>query len=138
LDAIAAIRRVLTPDGTFYFSTHNLESTRALADARHGPRMRRVKDPYRQLRAVAGFVRGRVNHRRFAKYQRFGTDYAIINDEAHGWRLLHYYISRAGQVTQLEQAGFRVVDVFAVDGSVLAPGADDSGFTELHYVALVH
>ena len=135
LKVLAEIRRVLAPEGVLFFSSHNLHSTRALDDARHGPHFEPVRNPYRLLRATARFVQGKVNHRRFAKYQVFGEEHALLNDDAHGWRLLHYYISRPGQVAQLEAAGFEPVDVYGSDGSVLASGDDDSQFTELHYVA---
>jgi SAM-dependent methyltransferase len=135
LSVLADVCRVLVPDGVFYFSSHNLGSARAVADARNGPTLRFAKNPYRQMRAMASYVQGRVNHPRLACHQRFADDHAILNDEAHGWRLLHYYVDREVQARQLHGAGFDVVETIGMDGRVLQPDDDDSAFTELHYLA---
>ena len=132
---LAAIRRVLAPGGMLYFSSHNLKSTRALAEAQTGPTLRFAKNPYRQMRAMASYVQGRRNHPRLACHQRFEGNHAILNDEAHGWRLLHYYIDRDAQSRQLDEAGFELLEVVGMDGRPVGTGDDDSRFTELHYLA---
>jgi SAM-dependent methyltransferase len=129
------LHRLLVPGGLLYFSSHNRNSAVALAEARRGPQFRLAKNPYRQARAAMSYVQGRRNHPRFAELQRFEEEYALLNDEAHGWRLLHYYIDRATQERQLSAAGFRLVETIAANGRLLGETDDDSGFTELHYVA---
>lgn len=135
---LASIRRIVRESGLFYFSSHNRNSTSALAGAAHGPRMRRAAGPYRQARAAAAYLVSRVNHRRLARHQEFRPDYAILNDGAHYWGLLHYYIDRESQDRQLAQAGFELMETFGPDGSLLSDTADDSVYTELHYVAGPH
>jgi SAM-dependent methyltransferase len=135
LAILAAIRRLLRPGGLLYFSSHNRHSRQALGEARDGPRFRLAKNPYRQMRAAANYVQGRLNHPRFAQYQRFEVDHAILNDEAHGWRLLHYYVDRAAQADQLVSCGFDPLETIGSDGKTLGPRDDDAAFTELHYVA---
>jgi 2-polyprenyl-3-methyl-5-hydroxy-6-metoxy-1,4-benzoquinol methylase len=135
---LASIRRIVREPGLFYFSSHNRNSTTALQDAAQGPRLRRAAGPYRQVRAAAAYFISKLNHRRLAQHQEFRPDYAILNDGAHYWGLLHYYIDRDAQVRQLAQAGFELLETFAPDGSLLGPEADDSVYTELHYVAGPH
>ncbi len=135
LGAFVDIHRVLAPEGLLYFSSHNRNSAQALADARRGPQLHFAKNPYRQARAAMAYVQGRRNRPRLAKLQKFEGDYALLNDEAHGWGLLHYYIDRTTQTRQLADTGFDLLETIAPDGSALAPDADDTRFTELHYVA---
>lgn len=132
---LAGLRRVLAPGGVLYFSSHNRNSTAALRQAAHGPTLRLTRSPYRLMRSVAAYVVGTVNHHRLARHQRFESEYAIINDSAHRFGLLHHYITRAAQERQLAEAGFELVAVYGMDGRRLAPSDDDAEFTELHYVA---
>lgn len=127
---------LLLPDGILYFSTHNRRSRRAQDEAAAGPTLRRTRNPYRQARALVSFALGKLNHPRMARYQEHHEGYAILNDDAHGWRLLHYYVDRDAQAAQLRAAGLDLVHVVSPDGVELAPGDDDSAFTELHYVAV--
>jgi hypothetical protein len=65
--------------------------------------------------------------------ERRTADYAILNDPAHNFALLHYYIGGAAQLRQLRQAGFNgTVEIFGMAGEPVAPG-DRSVF--LHYAA---
>jgi 2-polyprenyl-3-methyl-5-hydroxy-6-metoxy-1,4-benzoquinol methylase len=132
---LASIRRIIRDGGLFYFSSHNRNSTNALEGAARGPRMRRSRSPYRQAKAAAAYVISRMNHRRLAQHQEFRPEYAILNDAGHYWALLHYYIDRDAQARQLAEAGFALLATFGQDGNLLGDGADDSAFTELHYVA---
>ena len=135
LQALAEIHRVLVAGGLFYFSSHNRNSRRASGEARQGPTLRMMKNPYRQARSMANYAIGTVNHRRLREYQRGEPQYAIWNDDAHSWRLLHYYIDRETQADQLDAAGFELAETLGMDGQPLEPLADDSHFTELHYIA---
>jgi SAM-dependent methyltransferase len=129
------VRRVLADGGLFYFSTHNRNSREALDASRRGPRLRLDRHPYGQLRALAGFAQGTMNHRRLRRHQRFEADWAILNDPAHRWGLLHHYISRRGEAEELAACGFELLSVRGADGPPLEPGDDDAGFWDLHYVA---
>ena len=66
--------------------------------------------------------------------QRRAADHAIVNDEAHDYSLLHYYISRSDQERQLDQLGYELLDVLEFDGDPVGPGADGLG-PSLYYVA---
>lgn len=132
---VAELRRVLARDGVLYFSSHNRNSTEALRQAQRGPRLRLEKRPARLGRGLAAYVQARINRRRLARHQRFEPDYAIINDSAHRWSLLHHYTTREAQERELVDAGFELVAVYGMDGRRLEPSDDDSSYTELHYVA---
>lgn len=132
---LATVRRVLRSGGLLYLSSHNRNSSVALAEARSGPKLRLTANPYSQGRALIRYLRGRHNHARLGGLQVFGAEFAILNDSAHEWRLLHYYIDRTAQARQLAVAGFELEETFGRSGDSLPSAADDTPFTELHYVA---
>jgi hypothetical protein len=81
-------------------------------------------------------VPGRLrNHRRLAPQQADRADYAIRNDPAHEYSLLHYYIGRDAQARQLDELGFDLLECLDLDGRTVAPGEDAPESGELHYVA---
>jgi SAM-dependent methyltransferase len=125
------IKRVLRPGGLLWMSSHN----RALL-----PNIRRPTDVRaRSIIRVAGklaLMPLRVrNHRRLLRFQRFERDYAVVNDEAHHFRLLHYYISHDAQERQLGEEGFEFVECMDSEGRTLSPEESASDCAELHYVA---
>lgn len=125
------IRRVLSASGLLVMSTHNL-GARELVKA-PVPRVART------LRStVASIVRypvRRRNNRRLASMESEGPDHAVLNDSAHDYSLLHYYISRDAQEAQLASHGFTLLECLAIDGGAVAPGELASDEPELHYVA---
>ncbi|MGZ4334453.1 MAG: class I SAM-dependent methyltransferase [Gaiellaceae bacterium] len=131
------LKRVLGDGGLLYFSSHNRNSAEALEQARTGPRLRFERSPPAQLRGIAGYVQGSLNHRRLARHQRIEEGWAILNDPAHRWSLLHHYVTRELQARELGSWGFELLGVWGMDGRPLEPADDDSGLSELHYVARV-
>jgi SAM-dependent methyltransferase len=129
------VHRILVDDGILFFSSHNRHCPTAVAEALSGPHLHVSHHPARQARAAAAYLRGRANRHRLGRFQTLEPDQAVLNDPAHGWGLLHCYIGRDAQRTQLEQAGFELLEVVDMDGRTLLPGDDDSSFSELHYVA---
>jgi SAM-dependent methyltransferase len=138
---------LLAPAGVVVFSSHNLAyrersapptPTRAAAGrlARLRTRLSQLanRSPVWMLNAAVRLPRRRRNRRRLRPLQRRAVDHAIVNDEAHDYSLLHYYISRADQERQLGQLGYELVDVLEFDGDSVGPGADGLGPT-LYYVA---
>jgi SAM-dependent methyltransferase len=133
--ALQSIRRILRPDGILFFSSHNRHCRAAVDEALSGPRLRVSRHPTRQARAAAAYVRARANRHRLGRFQTLEADQAMLNDPAHGWGLLHYYISRDAQRRQLADTGFELLEAIGMDGRTLQPADDDSAFSELHYVA---
>lgn len=131
LRVLGEAHRVLSPGGTFAFSSHN----RRLWDALSGPRLRWSRNPSTQLMHAWRYVRSLVNHARVKGLRRIETEYAILNDPGHNYAALHYYIDRVTQQRQLDRAGFRLLDVFDGAGRRLAEDDDDSASPSLLYVA---
>lgn len=98
------VRSVMKKDGIFVFSSHN----------RSWPGFGRFKIPipsydgnavryaYKVIQALYGTIR----HALLQQYGIQTETYAIINDPAHCYRLLTYYISPSSQICQLTEAGF--------------------------------
>ena len=129
--ALAGARDALTPGGLLVLDTHNLA---------HGPYRRRPADvsglPLRQqLKSVLAIPVKLRNHRRLSRQETFGDGWAILNDEAHRFLALHYYVDREEQRRQLEAAGFELLAVVDEDGRVLGPGEQSVRSASLKYVA---
>jgi SAM-dependent methyltransferase len=122
------LRRVVRPDGLVIFSSHNRGCppggiTLRGAGVLHG--VARIRHLPRWL----------SNRRRILPAQRVEPDYAILNDIAHDWSLLHYYVTRDAQARQLDQHGFTLVECLDLDGHPVGPGELAPHSAELHYVA---
>ena len=59
-------------------------------------------------------------------------EYAIINDNAHGYSLLTYYITISEQIKQLEGEGFRQIEAYDMEGHPVDAGYD---FPWTYYLA---
>jgi SAM-dependent methyltransferase len=123
LGVLEAVHRVLAPGGSFAFSSHN----RADAASAHPPGLP-SRRPWVLLRVLR-------NQRRLRPFEREEREYAILNDCAHEYGLLHYYVDRESQRRQLEACGFELLDCLDLDGASLPPGDDAPGCPELHYLA---
>lgn len=126
------LRRLLKPGGVLAISAHN----RA-----HIPYLRKPTDlrGARNLFRAAGklaLIPWRLrNRRRLLPFERSAADYALVNDDAHDYTFLHYYISRDAQVRQLEREGFQALECLDAEGRTVELGQDASESAELHYVA---
>jgi len=128
---LAEVRRVLRGGGTFMFSAHN----RRFRYAQSGPRMVWARNPVTQALQVLRFVRSWANHLRIGRLRRSEPEYALLNDPGHDYAALHYYIDRQTQRTQLEAAGFELLDIFDEAGRRPPPGDDACDSPSLLYVA---
>jgi SAM-dependent methyltransferase len=125
------VRRVLAPGGLFIVSSHNrgyVPPTSLTLRLLSGG----TKRPWRSAK---GLLRRLRNHRKFRPLEREEPGYALINDEAHDFSVLHYYISRDAQFQQLAEEGFETVECLDLDGRAVAQGASAAHCSELHYVA---
>ncbi|HEY2772385.1 MAG TPA: class I SAM-dependent methyltransferase [Solirubrobacteraceae bacterium] len=142
---LAQLRAMLGEDGLLVFSTHNLDyvdgpAHRAAPTDQTGGTVSRVlrgaagrplSDVPRLARRLPKRIR---NRRQLGPLERREPGYAILNDSAHDYSFLHYYIRAPDQVRQLKEAGFELVECLDVDGGHVAAdrGAGDPW---LHYVA---
>lgn len=119
LRVLAEVRRVLADDGLFVFSSHNRDAWRMPAyDLRN---LRRSWNPFRMIRHIGGYIVKNFNAWRLKRQETHMADYAILNDAAHRYGLLLYYISPQAQTAQLAQAGLRVGRMVGLDGTPVDP-----------------
>jgi SAM-dependent methyltransferase len=124
-------RRLLCADGVLVFSSHN----RA--------RVPLLKEPW-ELPAHSALAFGNAvarlplrlrNRRRLRPLAVGAPDYEILNDSAHDWSLLQYYIFPADQRRQLADCGLDLVACLSLDGSPVDEDDPPQEPPELHYVA---
>ena len=67
--------------------------------------------------------------------ERDEAGYALVNDHAHDFSLLHYFIDRDAQWRQLEEVGLLPLVCLDLDGRTVTAGQTAPDCVELHYVA---
>ncbi|MCP4976966.1 MAG: hypothetical protein GY931_12465, partial [Maribacter sp.] len=67
--------------------------------------------------------------------QQFKDEYAIINDVAHNYAMLTYYIDKTNQVSQLKAIGFDTIEMYDTLGNKLDSNSDDKDSAWIYYVA---
>jgi SAM-dependent methyltransferase len=128
---LGEIRELLVPGGLMMISAHNL----AFASKLRSPTDLRARNIVRRAGRLALMPLRLRNRRGLVELQSSGPGYAIVNDDAHEYRLLHYYISRDAQEQQLRELGFEFVECLDNEGHVVAPGESAGEWVELYYVA---
>ncbi len=142
---LAQLRGMLDGGGLLIFSTHNLDyvdgpgSRPAEAPPAGGAMTRIVKAaaarPLSDVPRLARRLPQRIrNRRRLAPLEHRDVAYAILNDSAHDFSFLHYYIRAADQARQLHEAGLELAECRDADGRTV-PVERGSGDPWLHYVA---
>jgi hypothetical protein len=81
------------------------------------------------------FVKSTRNRLRNKNHQLFKDQYAIINDVAHNYAMLTYYIDKVHQVKQLDDTDFETIDMYDTLGNILDLDSDDKGSAWIYYVA---
>ena len=119
LRVLSEVRRVLRPGGLFAFSAHNREYHAAHA----GPRLHLHRNPVTFGVNGLRWFRDLWNHARRRGLERELTEYALINDLAEDFRLIHYYIDHRQQRRQLREARLEVVTVYDDEINVVQPEA---------------
>jgi SAM-dependent methyltransferase len=125
------VRRVLAPGGLFIVSSHNrgyVPGTSVAMRVLSGGTRR----PWRSARGLPLRLR---NRRKFRPLEREEPGYALVNDEAHDFAVLHYYILRDAQRQQLAEEGFEMIECLDLDGHAVPEGAAAAHCSELHYIA---
>ena len=64
----------------------------------------------------------------------YSKDYAMLNDPAHGYTILLYYIRKEHQIRLLEDIGFNVIEIVDEKGNFIDREAPDYDSCWLHYV----
>jgi SAM-dependent methyltransferase len=132
---LVQIRDLLAAEGLLVMSSHNIHCARR---ARTKVRLRirlLVGSPRRPAASLRSLPRRFGNRHRLRSLQRTERDYAIVNDEAHDFSVLHYYVSRDAQERQLREAGYELLECLDLDGQSVERGESAAKCPELHYVA---
>jgi SAM-dependent methyltransferase len=127
MSALSEIHRVLSPGGLFMFSTHN-------RDYKYFDKLPWQEGRYdlNHLKSCLYTFVHLPKHYRMKQHEIRTDHYAIINDTAHGFSLLAYYISLAEQVKQLAEAGFAQIEAYDMDGNLTEY---DRNFPWIYYLA---
>jgi hypothetical protein len=91
--------------------------------------------PYKQAENFTKFIKSLLNHLRNRNHQIFENEYAIINDVAHNYAMLTYYVDKVNQVKQLEGVGFETIEMYDTLGNMLNLESDDKESAWIYYVA---
>lgn len=125
------VRRVLAPGGLLVFSSHN----RAYAPLIAEPTQVLSRKPLRLAANIVRLPRRLRNRRRLVPFEREEPGYAILNDSAHEYAVLHYYVSRDDQQRQLAEQGLELLECLDLEGGSVPAGEQAPACPELHYVA---
>ena len=131
LKGLREIHRVLKQDGLFVFSSHNRNHRYAISR----PKIKFSTMPCRQAGNFIKFLRSTRNRLRNINHQVFNEQYAIINDVAHNYAMLTYYIDKVNQVKQLEEMSFETIEMYDTPGNMLNLDSDDQDSAWIYYVA---
>jgi len=131
LKGLREIHRVLKQDGLFVFSSHNRNHRYAISR----PKIKFSTMPCRQAGNFIKFLKSTRNRLRNINHQVFNEQYAIINDVAHNYAMLTYYIDKVNQVKQLEEMSFETIEMYDTPGNMLNLDSDDQDSAWIYYVA---
>ncbi len=131
LQGLLEIYRVLSRDGLFVFSSHNRNYRYAISH----PKMKLSMAPCEQIENIKNFTKSIGNFIKNKRSQQFKDEYAIINDVAHNYAMLTYYIDKLNQVSQLEAIGFDTINMYDTLGNKLGSDSDDKDSAWIYYVA---
>ncbi|HXD31765.1 MAG TPA: class I SAM-dependent methyltransferase [Pyrinomonadaceae bacterium] len=115
LQVLREIHRVLRRGGYFAFSTHN----RDWRQFRKFPWQQGEQVSLNLLKSSLYTLAFLPKHLSMRKHEIHTDDYSIINDNAHGFSLLAYYIPIEKQKQQLESMGFEEIEAFDMEGNVI-------------------
>lgn len=125
--------RVLRPGGLFAFSSHNIE--KPVHGAFHLSNIEFTLHPIRLARELQKYFTGWFHHLRNRKREIFTDEYTVRNDNAHNYTLMHYYISKANQVRQLQRFGFEDVRIIDRKGAWTDAATPDATSSWIYYLA---
>ena len=117
LKTLLEIKRVGKKRGFLCFSTHNLQSIKQLLP------IQLSLNPLTMSKNILRSFLLRLLNKSFKKLKY--KKYALINDGAHQFRLLTYYIRPKDQIKQLSNLGFRNIQVYSLaDGKQIVKKSD--------------
>jgi SAM-dependent methyltransferase len=138
---LSELKELLAPDGLLIVSTHNLDAVGSDSVAPRPSRAELIREvlyspPSRLVGAVRKMPERRRNRRRLGPLEEHHDTYAILNDVAENYGVLHYYIRRDDQERQLKELGYELIECLDLEGERVGAG-QASHSSELHYVARI-
>lgn len=124
---LARLSQLLSDDGVLLFCSHNL-ACESLVRKPFSHAIRQITSLWR-LPVMLG------NRAQLGRLQRREHGYAILNDHCENFGMLHYYISRDAQESQLRENGWELLECVTLDDEPVKPGEFAYGCRELYYVA---
>lgn len=109
LKILQEVRRVGKPGSYFFFSSHNLQGIAEAFDFKKQLSLNPLK-AYTNL-VMSGLLK--LFNPKVTSDRLKNSDYLIIRDEPHNFRLWNYYVRPAVQIEQLHQAGFDEIEVYS-------------------------
>lgn len=116
--------RLLKKEGIFMFSTHN----RNYKNFNKLPWQQKPEFNLKFLKFSLYCLYHLPNHFKMKKHEVFTDDYAIVNDGDHRYSLMLYYITIEKQLKQLEEIGFRDIEIYDMQGNVTSGGTSPHWF----------
>lgn len=134
LEVLSQTYRILNDDGLLVFSSHN-RNCRAKGTP---PRLELSPSPCRMLSNVIIYCRALRNSMKNKTKEHYSEKFEIINDSTQNFKLLNYYIDKKQQAEQLEQTGFRLLEMYDNEGRTMLPDDNDEHCGWIYYVARKH
>lgn len=121
LRILAEVRRVLGEGGYFSFSSHN----RGHGHFGQMPWRERRPASWNHIKTCVRAALFLPRHWRMRKLEIHDQDYSIINDIAHDFALMTYYIPVDKQIEQLSAHGFREIECYDQEGKLVKGDSAD-------------
>jgi ubiquinone/menaquinone biosynthesis C-methylase UbiE len=127
---IKEVRRLLSKNGVFIFSTYNRDS-KEYERTFEFPEFQHSWNPLRLAVRSLRFTRNlaiRIRNRlRYARHEANTEEYSIKNDRCHDYSTMLYYIHITDQLRQLKTIGFNAAPViYDLAGNPVATTRDDA------------
>jgi ubiquinone/menaquinone biosynthesis C-methylase UbiE len=130
LAILKEVRRLLSEDGVFIFSTYNRDSQEyhrsfEFPDFQHS--WNPMRCAVRGLRFTKQLITRVRNRLRYGRHEEHTVEYSIKNDRCHDYSTMLYYIHIPDQLQQLKANGFNAAPViYDIAGKPVATTLDDA------------
>lgn len=130
--ALATMAPLLGEQGLLVFSSHNRAHEPSIPEPIAAVRSGGTVEAVHRAARLPWWI---ANRRRLRPLEIRTDGYAVLNDDAHDYRLLHYYIGRDEQERQLADLAYSLVECIDENGDVVKRGERAAAYGELHYIA---